>query len=52
MTVEILQGDALAVLAHLADIEEWIAQGWTVGPVNWHPVMVAYGRVYVWRTIE
>ena len=40
----------IAVLAYLSDIEEWIAQGWYVADADHgHPVMTAYGRVYVYR---
>jgi hypothetical protein len=46
-----IQGDVLVVLAHLDDIEEWIAQGWIIGPIGRHPVMAAYRRMYVWRQI-
>ena len=39
----------IVVLAYLSDIEEWIAQGWYVAAGHGHPVMTAYGRVYVYR---
>lgn len=39
----------LVVLGYLSEIEERISQGWFVSSLNYHPVMMAYGRVYYWR---
>ena len=41
----------IAVLAHIRDLEEYIAQGWVAAMVPAHPVQRAYGRVLVWRAV-
>lgn len=41
----------LVVFAHVADLEEWLAQGWTAAFTPGHPVQRAYGRVTVWRYV-
>jgi len=39
----------IAVLAHIRDLEEWVAQGWNVATGPAHPVQRGYGRCYVWK---
>lgn len=41
----------IAVLAHIRDLEEWLAQGWIAACSPCHPVQRAYGKVIVWRYV-
>ena len=43
--------NAIVVLAHVRDIEEWLQQGWYAACSPWHPVSRHYGRVYMWRPL-